>query len=415
MNVVGIIEYLLEYNRYMSLVGITAVISIAFLFSNNRKKINLRLIGIALLMQCSLALFILHSVPGQCMFGSLACGFQALYSFAESGAQFVFGNLTQASGPWGFIFALKVVPIIIFFGALLSLLYHCGVVQLFVRFLAFVIRPLLGTSGAETLSVTANSVLGQTEAPLLIKNYLPGMTSSELFVVMVSGMAHLSGAILAVYGSMGIPIVHLLSSSVMAIPGSFLIAKMLVPETDIPETMSGSLNVGTRETTNILDAIFRGTVDGMKLAVNILAMLIAFISLIALADYILAATTGLFLPQGLTLNIILGKLFYGVAWLIGIPLQDCSVAGSLLGQKFVINEFVAYTGLAQAHVLDRTHVLMTYALAGFANFSSIGIQIGGIGAICPSKQQSLTKLGMRALLGGTLANLLNAALVGLFI
>lgn len=415
MNVVGIIDYLLEYNRYMSLVGITAVVAVAFLCSNNRKKINLRLIGIALAMQCGLALFILHSVPGQIMFQSLAHGFEALYGFAESGARFVFGNLIQANGPWGFVFALKVVPIIIFFGALLSLLYHCGIVQLFVRFLAFVIRPLLGTSGAETLSVTANSVLGQTEAPLLIKNYLPGMTTSELFVVMVSGMAHLSGAILAVYGSMGIPIVHLLSSSVMAIPGSFLIAKMLVPETAIPETMSGSLNVGTRETTNVLDALFKGTVDGVKLAVNIIAMLIAFISLIALADYILAATTGLFMTEGLTLTIILGKIFYGVAWLIGIPLQDCSIAGSLLGQKFVINEFVAYSGLAQAHVLDRTHVLMTYALAGFANFSSIGIQIGGIGAICPSKQQSLTKLGMRALLGGTLANLLNAALVGLFI
>lgn len=412
---VGIIDYLLEYNRYMSMVGVAAVIAIAFLCSNNRKKINLRLIGIALAMQSGLALFILHSIPGQIMFRSLAQGFEALYGFAESGARFVFGNLTLATGPWGFIFAIKVVPIIIFFGALLSLLYHCGVVQLFVRVLAFVIRPLLGTSGAETLSVTANSVLGQTEAPLLIKNYLPGMTSSELFVVMVSGMAHLSGAILAVYGSMGIPIVHLLSSSVMAIPGSFLVAKMLVPETDTPETMSGSLKSGTRETSNILDALFKGTIDGVKLAVNIVAMLIAFISLIALADYILAATTGLFLAEGLTLNVILGKLFYGVAWLIGVPLQDCSVAGSLLGQKFVINEFVAYTGLAQAHVLDRTHVLMTYALAGFANFSSIGIQIGGIGAICPSKQQLLTKLGMRALLGGTLANLLNAALVGLFI
>lgn len=415
VNVIGFAEYLIEYNRYMSLVGIAAVIAIAFLCSNNRKKISPRLVITTLFMQCFLALFILHSPIGQMLFKNLAAGFEALYGFAESGARFVFGNLTQASGAWGFIFAIKVVPIIIFFGALLSLLYHCGIVQFFVRFLAFVIRPLLGTSGAETLSVTANSVLGQTEAPLLIKNYLPAMTNSEMFVVMVSGMAHLSGAILAVYGSMGIPIVHLLSSSVMAIPGSFLVAKMLVPETEIPETMSSHLKTGTRDTSNILDALFKGTVDGVKLAVNIIAMLIAFISLIALADYILAATTGFFLAEGLTLNVILGKLFYGVAWLIGIPLQDCATAGSLLGQKFVINEFVAYTSLAHAHVLDRTHILMTYALAGFANFSSIGIQIGGIGAICPSKQQTLTQLGMRALLGGTLANLLNAAIVGLFI
>jgi len=286
---------------------------------------------------------------------------------------------------------------------------------LFVKGLAWIIRPLLGTSGAETLSVAANSMLGQTEAPLLIKNYLPRMTNSEFLTVMTSGMCHLSGSLLAVYGMMGVPILHLLSASVMAIPGAILISKVLIPETEVPETLAGSQASMKPETKNILDAISTGTGDGLRLAVNVAAMLIAFISIMALVDYLLFVVTGIFLAEGLTLNYLFGKLFYGVAYVIGVPAADCSSAGALLGQKLVINEFVAYAEFVKLHLSDRTVAILTYALAGFSNFSCIGIQIGGIGAICPSKRELLTKLGLRALLGGTLANLLNAAIASFFV
>lgn len=399
-------------DRLMSLVGIIAILGVAVLFSNNRTKIRWRLVLSAFGIQALLGLFILKTGMGQAIFGSIAHVFEVVYQFAGQGSAFVFGSLADASGPWGMIFVVKVIPTIIFFGALMALLYHIGVIQIFVTGLAMLIRPVLGTSGAETLAVAANVMLGQTEAPLLIKNYLPRMTQSEMLVVMVGGFSHLSGSLLAVYGGMGVSITHLLTSSFMAIPAAILIAKIMIPETETPETLGGSPMNMKSETTNVLDAVSRGTGDGLRLAVNVAAMLIAFISLMGLLDFILGAITGSFMAQPLTLNLLFGKLFYGVAYILGIPLQDCSVAGSLLGQKLVINEFVAYMSFAKADLLPRSQVLLTYALAGFSNFSCIGIQIGGIGAICPEKRTLLTKLGMRALLGGTLANFLNTALVG---
>ncbi len=405
----NIVEHLMAENRYMSLVGIFVILGIAFLFSRNRRRIQPRQILTALCMQFLIAFFILKTSIGASTFLAISRGFESLYQFADQGCSFVFGNLAKIDGPWGFVFAIKVVPIIIFFGALMSLLYHIGVVQLFVRALAFAIRPLLGTSGAETLSVAANSMLGQTEAPLLIKNYLARMTDSEMLTVMVSGMAHLSGSILAVYGLMGVPIVHLLSSSIMAIPGAILIAKMLMPEVEKPETVAGSSINMKPETKNILDALSSGTSDGLRLAVNVAAMLVAFISLMALASAVLEFCTGL------PLSFVFGKLFYGVAYLIGIPIADCQTAGVLLGEKLVINEFVAYTHFIASNLTPRSIAILTYALAGFSNFSCIGIQIGGIGAICPEKRELLTRLGLIALLGGTLTNLLNSAIAGLFI
>lgn len=399
-------------DRFISLIGMLVILGVAVLFSNNRSKIRWQLVLSALGIQTLLGIFILKTGIGQGIFSSISHGFEVIYEFAGHGAGFVFGSLANAEGPWGMIFVVKVLPTIIFFGALMSLLYHIGIVQIFVTGLSMIIRPILGTSGAETLAVAANVMLGQTEAPLLIKNYLPRMTKSEMLVVMVGGMSHLSGSLLAVYGGMGVSISHLLTSSFMAIPAAILIAKILMPETEIPETLSGSSLRSERETKNVLDAVSRGTTDGLKLAVNVAAMLISFISLMALLDFVLAWGSGYFLAQPLSLNFIFGKLFYGVAYLIGIPLQDCSTAGSLLGQKLVINEFVAYMSFAKADLLPRSQVLLTYALAGFSNFSCIGIQIGGIGAICPEKRTLLTQLGLRALLGGTLANFLNAALVG---
>ncbi len=405
----NLITYLTTDSRYISLIGIGAIISVAFLFSNNKTKIKPRLVLSALLVQFGLAFFILKTDVGRSIFLTIANGFKSIYMFADSGASFVFGNLADASGSWGAIFAIKVIPTIIFFGALMSLLFHLGIVQIIVKGLAMAMRPIFGTSGAETLAVAGNSMLGQTEAPLLIKNYLAKMTQSEMLVVMVGGMSHLSGSLLAVYGSMGVPIEHLVSSTIIAIPGAILIAKILIPETEVPETLGGNQVSLKRTTRNTLDAISTGTSDGLRLAANVAAMLIAFISLMALADSVLLWSLGY------SLNDIFARAFYGVAYILGVPGPDREVAGALLGQKIVINEFVAYSHFIKANLLERTQVIMTYALAGFANFSSIGIQIGGIGAICPEKRQMLTKLGLKALLGGALVNLLNAAIAGLFV
>lgn len=418
-----IIDYLLQDNHYMSILGIGVILGIAVLFSRHKKRIKLRLVFSAIIMQLILSFIILKTTVGRDIFVQISHGFKALYGFADSGCSFVFGNLANASGPWGFVFAIKVLPIIIFFGALMSLLYHIGFVQILVKGLAWVIRPILGTSGAETLSVAANSMLGQTEAPLLVRHYLAKMTNSEMLTVMVSGMAHLSGAIMAVYGMMGVPIVHLISASIMAIPGAILISKILIPETEIPETVAGSSVKMEKTSHNVLDAIASGTGDGLRLAVNVAAMLVAFISLIALVDYVLFASTSFlishqvlpFLTEPLTLNYIFAQVFRWVALLIGVPWADSGTAGVLLGKKLVINEFVAYSDFAKSLLTDRSKAILTYALAGFSNFSCIGIQIGGLGAICPEKRVTLTKLGLTALLGGTLANLLNAAIVSLFI
>lgn len=402
-------DYFLQHNRYISFAGIAFILAVAFLCSTNRSKIKWRLVLNGLVVQGLLAFFILKTSIGHTVFQNLSEAFKALYSFAGAGAAFVFGNLADASGAWAFIFAVQVISIIIFFGALMSLLFHLGVIQIIVSGLAMVIRPLLGTSGAETLCAASNSMLGQTEAPLLIKRYLKDMTDSEMMVVMVSGFATISGSLLAVYGSMGVPMVHLLSASVMAIPASLLIAKILMPETEKPKTIGGYQVQMKRDTTNVLDAISKGTTDGMYLAANVLAMLIAFISLIAMVNYTLASM------HLWTLNQIFAKIFAPVAYLLGISSSDMYVAGDLLGQKLVINEFVAYTSMVKTHISQRSHIILTYALCGFANFSCIGIQIGGIGALAPEKRTTLTRLGMRALLGGTLANFLNAAIAALLI
>jgi CNT family concentrative nucleoside transporter len=280
----AVLDFLVRDNHYMSMIGIAALIGVAFLFSNNKRKINLKQIFVAFAMQLVFAFFILNTTIGVSAFQWASSGIETLYKFAGNGTDFVFGALANPMGPWGFVFVIKVLPVIIFFAALTALLYHLGIVQIIVKGIAFVIRPVLGTSGAETLCVVASSMLGQTEAPLLIKNYMPRMTNSEMLLIMVSGMAHLSGSILAVYGMMGVPLVHLMSSSVIAIPGAILIAKILVPEDGVPETLGAKSVQTPRETSNVLDAISTGTSDGLKLAVNVAAMLKAFISLTALVD-----------------------------------------------------------------------------------------------------------------------------------
>lgn len=399
----------LEYSHYNGIVGILFIIGFATLVSKHRSHIPWKTVINGLVLQCLLAFFILKTRVGHLFFEKCAHAFSSVYQFAGEGARFVFGNLSNPAGGWGFIFAVQVVAIIIFFGALMSLLFHLGIIQLIVKAISFLIRPLLGTSGAETLCAAANSMLGQTEAPLLIKHYLIHMTDSEMLVVMVSGFATISGSLLAVYGSMGISMVHLLAASVMAIPSSIVIAKILLPEMQTPQTQSGSTIPVQKQTKNMLDALSSGTSDGMNLAVNVLAMLISFISFIALINSIL------FNSVGYTLNDFFAALFAPIAFLIGIPRGDISNAGALLGQKLVINEFVAYSQMATYDLAARSKIILTYALCGFANFSCIGIQIGGIGALAPHKRDVLTRLSMRALLGGTLANLLNAAIASLLI
>jgi concentrative nucleoside transporter, CNT family len=410
-----VFSYFIQYNRFMGFFGIIAILGVAFLFSKNKRKIKLRLIGSALAMQFALAFFILKTSLGRHIFSALSRMFQRLYQFADQGSEFLFGKLIDPSGSWGAIFALKLVPMIIFFAALISVLFHLGIIQFCVKIISFLIRPILGTSGAETLCAASNSMLGQTEAPFLIKRYLQKMTPSEILVVMVSGMATLSGSIMAVYGMMGIPMTYLLSAGVMAVPGSILIAKILYPEDGKPETLGGKQVALKSDSKSILDAISSGTTDGLKLAVNVAAMLIAFISLIALADFILGRLTGYTFGVTYTLNAVFAKLFSWVAFLLGVAKEDYANAGSLIGTKLVINEFVAYANSLTMELTVRSRAILTYVLAGFANFSSIGIQIGGIGALVPEKRPVLVKLGLYALLGGTLANLLNAAIAGLFI
>lgn len=394
----------------MQFLGILGILSCAFLCSTHKRQISIDMIIKGLLLQFGIAYLILKTSIGLYCFESLSRGITRLYLFANEGASFVFGELANSSAPWGVIFAVKVVPIVIFFGALMSLLFHLGIIQKLVFVLAKCMQPLLGTSGPETLCAAANSLFGQTEAPLLIKHYLPLMTESEMLVVMVSGMATLSGSIMAVYGSLGVSMTHLLCASMMSVPGSLVIAKMLLPEMNKKDVDSKTEGLSIEPTTSsVLDALSQGTSDGMMLSANIVAMLITFISLIAAINYLLHSTIGTTLDQ------CFGYLFQWVALLIGVPKNESIQAGILLGEKLAINEFVAYAHLTKMALSERTTILLTYALSGFANFSCIGIQIGGIGALAPSQRNNLLKLGFKGLLGATLVNLLNASIVGLLI
>lgn len=411
-----LIEYLVEYNRYLNILGIFVLLAIAWLCSHNRSAINFKTIGASFLLHIALAFFVLRTSLGITLIEWVAAAVGQLYGAAESGIQFVFGALADSSGPWGFIFAFKVLPIIIFFGAFMSLLFHWGLVQRAVGAINYCLQPLLGTSGAETLCAVANSFLGQTEAPLLIKHYIKDMTKSEIMLVMVSGMGSISGAILVVYAAIGVPVVHLLSASVMAVPATILIAKILYPETEHPKTMAGASVEVESSTQNVLDAISMGASDGLQLALNVAAMLIAFIALIGLIN----STLSLFcfklgFASCITLQTIFGVVFAPFGWLLGLTGYEVTAAGELIGIKVAVNEMVAYTQMVSMNLSPRAVALLTYALCGFSNFSCIGIQIGGIGALAPSKRAVLSELGFRAVLGGTLANLLSAMVVGLLL
>lgn len=425
--------------------GMVAILLIAYLFSNNRRAVNWRTVGIGLLLQLCIAVGILKVNFIQKGFDAVGSIFVLILDFTRAGSQFLLGNLLDSQS-FGYIFVFQVLPTIIFFSALTSLLFYLGVIQIVVKAMAWALSKLLNISGAESLSVTGNIFLGQTEAPLMIKAYLPKMTRSEILLVMIGGMATVAGGVMASYiqylggddPQMRLLFArHLLAASVMAAPGAIVISKILCPQT---EQFSNDSHVSMENVgSNILDAIANGTTDGLKLAANVGAMLLVFVALIAMINYIfnwigdlttlnnatlndvIAANTPY--KSGLSLEMILGTIFSPVMWLIGIGKEDVMLMGQLLGIKLASSEFVAYTQLgvlkdltSEPHLLyNKSVMIATYMLCGFANFASIGIQIGGIGALAPNQRKTLSEFGLKAVLGGTLASLLSATIAGTII
>ncbi len=409
-------------------IGLASLLAIAWLFSANKFKVDWRLVAIGVSLQIVFAMFVLLTPWGATVFGWLSQGFVALLGFTQQGAQFIFGDLARTDN-FGFIFAFQVLPTIIFFASFMGVLYHLGVMQKIVEGMAWVITKLMRVSGAETLSVCANAFIGQTEAPLVVKPYVARMTQSELLTLMVGGMATIAGGVLGAYVMMlGGPDAesqaffakHLITASIMAAPATIVIAKILYPETQEPLTR-GSVRIEIEKTTaNVIDAAAAGAGDGLRLALNVGAMLLAFIALIALINAPIAwlgDVTGLTAWLGierLDLSVLLGYVLAPIAWLIGVPWDEAVTVGGLIGIKVVLNEFVAYMALAEqsAELSDQGRLIATYALCGFANFSSIAIQIGGIGGLAPERRQDLARFGLTAVLGGTLVTLMTATIAG---
>jgi CNT family concentrative nucleoside transporter len=405
-------------------------LSIAYLFSTNRRAIRTKTVLWGLGLQFLFAWIVIRFTWGQRTLQTAGTAVNKLLAYAFKGSTFVFGNLGYPADPnahlpfldagssqLGFIFAFQVLPTIIFVSAFFALLYHLGVMQLIIKGMAWGMNRLMGVSGAESLNVAASIFMGQTEAPLTIRPLLPECTRSELMTIMTAGMAHVSGGIMAAYIGYGIKAENLLAAVIMTAPGTILMAKMLVPETEQPKT-AGTVEISKDEMhkdANMLGAIARGTIDGGQLAFNVAIMLISFLALIAMVNGIMGWTHNhvAFFPA--SIQKVLGAIFSPVAWLIGVPWKDCGAIGGLLGTRTVINELVAYSDLgAMKAALDpRSVTIATFALCGFANFSSIGIQIGGIGALAPNKRDQLAKLGFRAMIAGTMANLMSASIVGL--
>jgi CNT family concentrative nucleoside transporter len=412
--------------RLTGTLGVAAMLLAAFIFSTNRRAIRPKTVLWGLGLQFAFAVFVLKLEIGRIIFQKAGDAVNRLLSYSFAGSEFVFGDLGKQGFHAGFYFAFQVLPTIIFIAAFFAILYHYGVMQFIVRQAARVMTRFMGASGAESLNVAASVFMGQTEAPLTIRPFLPDMTRSELMTVMTSGMAHVSGGIMAAYIAFGVEPKHLLSAVIMTAPGTILIAKMLVPETEQPKTagrvVMSEEEVDAEQKENLLGAIARGTTDGLHLALNVAAMLISFLALIALTNGILGGIHNGLAHFGIfwfpvSLEKILGTLFAPVAWIIGVPWRDCTAIGNLLGTRMALNEVVAFSLLGpQRAALDpRSFTIATFALCGFANFSSIGIQIGGIGALAPNQRGQLARLGFRAMLAGTMANLISASIAGMLL
>lgn len=409
-----------------SLLGIVVLLGIAFLLSNNKRAINFRTVFGALASQIGIAALILYVPVGRNALGAMAEGVAKVISYGNEGVAFLFGGLVsdkmfEVFGGGGFVFAFRVLPIIVFFSALISLLYYVGIMQWVIKIIGGGLQKVLGTSQAESMSAAANIFAGQSEAPLVVKPYISKMTESELFAVMCGGLASIAGSVMAGYAGMGVPLTYLIAASFMAAPAGLLFAKIILPQT---EKFNDSIeNVELEKPANVLDAAAAGASSGMHLALNVGAMLISFIALIALINGVLGAVGGWFGYEGLNLGLILGWIFKPLAWAIGVPWNEAEVAGQMIGLKLAINEFVGYLEFAKylgpeapMALTDKTKAIVTFALCGFANFSSIAILIiGSLGSMAPNRRGDVARLGIKAVIAGSLANLMSAAIAGLFI
>jgi CNT family concentrative nucleoside transporter len=403
--------------RFTGLLGIAVILIAAWVFSTNRRAIQPRVILWGLGLQFVFAVLVLKTSFGK-IFEAIGVGVNAMLNYAEAGSNFVFGPLGIKSGPFGVVFAFQVLPIVIFIASFFAILYYLGIMQWIVKAMAVVMLRVMGASGAESLNVAASIFMGQTEAPLTIKPFIAGMTQSELFTIMVSGMAHVSGAVMAAYVKIaGVEIRHLLTAVIMTAPATIMLAKMFMPEVEKPAT-AGRVDIQVEKSAvNVIDAAAQGAGDGLRLALNIAGMLIAFLALIAMINGILGFGRTLpgfgWLPA--SLEQIFAWLFAPAAWLMGVAWNDCATVGNLLGTRLVLNEFVAFLQLGplKANLEPRSFIIATYALCGFANFSSIAIQIGGIGALAPSRKSDLARLGLKAVAVGSMANFMTACIAGM--
>jgi CNT family concentrative nucleoside transporter len=404
--------------HFTGLLGLVAIVACAYLFSTNRSAIQKRVIIWGLVLQFAFAFLVLKTGFGKLFYG-LSVVVNALLNYATAGSTFVFGDkLGTRSAEFGVIFAFDVLPIVIFICSLFAVLYYLGVMQIFVKATAVFMQRFMGTSGAESTCVAASIVMGQTEAPVTIRPFLDKLTESELFTVMTSGMAHVSGAVMAAYVAIaGVSIAYLLTAVLMTAPATLMLAKMFVPETGQPLT-AGTIRVSIEKPgVNIIDAAARGAADGLQLALNIAGMLIAFLALIAMVNGGLGWVHNYVHWVPTSLQQILGILFAPIAWLLGVAWKDCAKVGDLLGTRMIVNEFAAFADLGKAKqaLEPRSFVIATFALCGFANLSSIAIQIGGIGALAPSRKSDLARLGLKAMFAGTLANFMSACIAGILL
>ena len=423
-------------DRLIGILGIFSILGIAYLFSNNRKKIDFKLILWGISLQIFFALLILKVPGGKSIFDIIDSIIKKILEFSVDGSKFLFGNLANEDmfGPWrenfpndgtwpgfGFQFAFLVLPTVIFFSSIMSVLYHVGIMQKIIKFISKIMQKTMGTSGAETASISANIFVGQTEAPLVVKPFISKMTKSELTAIMTGGFATVAGGVMAAYVLMLNKVIpgiagHLMAASIMSAPAALVIAKIIYPETSTPETSKNNIKLSkVSDESNFLEAIGNGASEGMKLALNIAAMLIAFLSIIALVNWLLSL-----IPIGdtvLTIELILGYLFMPLAYLMGAPWSESHILGSLMGQKLVLTEFIAFGNLASmsTEISERTATIGAYALCGFANFASIGIQLGGIGSIAPDRKKDLAKTVTKAMIGGALASWLTATIAGIII
>ncbi|TEW53708.1 NupC/NupG family nucleoside CNT transporter [Psychromonas sp. RZ22] len=408
----------------IGLIGILFLVAIAVLVSSNRKAINYRTVVGAFLLQLMIPALVIFTPWGAKFLQGMSSAVQGVIDSANAGVSFLFGGLVSGKmfevfGGGGFVFAFKVLPIIIFFASFMAVLYYLGIMQFIIKIFGGALQKLLGTSRTESMSAAANVFVGQTEAPLVVKPYIKHMTRSELFAVMCGGLASVAGSVLVGYASLGVSLDYLIAASFMAAPGGLLMAKLIEPETETPRTQLDLEEMNDDEDekpVNVIDAAASGAASGLKLALNVGAMLIAFIALIALINSILGSAGGVVGIEGLTLQTILGYVFSPVAFLLGIPWSEATQAGSLLGQKLVVNEFVAYIDFIsiKESLSEHSQVILTVALCGFANLSSMAILLGGLGVLAPSRRADIARLGLKAILAGTLSNFMSAILVGIF-